>query len=294
MPWTTSDKVMGLRSKHAMVDVVVETLDGWRRHLSGRNASVLSFFSFLTIFPLLLAATTILGFVLEDNPDLQERIVDGALADIPVLGQQLADDPASLNGSVVALLIGLLGALWSSTKAFVGLQGALDDVWEVDVDDRPSMPVQRGKALLGIAIIGGAQIGSLAISSVVQAADLPAGGRLLLIAGTVIVNIAVVATMYRFLTSADPSYAHVWPGAIVAGIVITALQQFGTYIVTRITENASDTYGNFALVLGLVTWLGLISITVIMCAELNAALVRRRSVAAAGRTADEGHLTAVR
>lgn len=294
MPWTTGDKVMELRARNGAVDVAVETLDGWRRHLSGRNASVLSFFSFLTIFPLMLAATTILGFVLQDNEELQEDIVDGALADIPVLGQQLANDPSSLNGSVVALLIGLLGALWSSTKAFVGLQGALDDVWEVDVDDRPSMPVQRGKALLGIAIIGAAQVGNVAISSVVREVDLPAGGRILLVIATAAINVVVLATMYRFLTSADPSYRDVWPGAIVAGIVITGLQFFGTWIVTRITQNASDTYGNFALVLGLVTWLGLIAITTIMCAELNAALVRRRSVTAAGRTANEGHLTAVR
>ena len=294
MVWTTGDKVMALRSRSALIDVIVETLDGWRRHLSGRNASVLSFFSFLTIFPLLLAATTILGFVLEDNEDLQERIVDGALADIPVLGQQLANDPASLDGSLVALLIGLLGALWSSTKAFVGLQGALDDVWEVDVDDRPSMPVQRGKALVGIAFIGVAQIGNVVITSVVQAADLPAGSRTLLIAATVVINVLVVGAMYRFLTSASPSIGDVWPGAVIAGVVITGLQNFGTWIVTRITDNASDTYGNFALVLGLVTWLGLLAITTIMCAELNAALVRRRSVAAAGKTANEGHLAAVR
>jgi YihY family inner membrane protein len=294
MPWTTGDKVMELRARNGAVDVAVETLDGWRRHLSGRNASVLSFFSFLTIFPLMLAATTILGFVLQDNEELQEDIVDGALADIPVLGQQRANDPSSLTGRVVALLIGLLGALWSSTKAFVGLQGALDDVWEIDVDDRPSMPVQRGKALLGIAIIGAAQVGNVAISSIVQEVDLPAGGRILLVIATATINVVVLATMYRFLTSADPSYRDVWPGAIVAGTVITGLQYFGTWIVTRITQNASDTYGNFALVLGLVTWLGLIAITTIMCAELNAALVRRRSVTAAGRTANEGHLTAVR
>ena len=65
MPWTTSDKVMDFRSRHAAIDVLVDTLDGWRRHISGRNASVLAFFGFLSIFPLMLAATTILGFVLE-------------------------------------------------------------------------------------------------------------------------------------------------------------------------------------------------------------------------------------
>ena len=89
-------------------------------------------------------------------------------------------------------------------------------------------------------------------------------------------NIAVIAFMYRLLTAASPTWRDVWPGAIAAGIAFSVLQYFGSGIVRRITDNAGDTYGNFALVLGLVTWLGFLAISALMAAELNAALVRRR------------------
>ncbi len=276
MPWTTSDRMIDLRSKHPSIEIGVDTLDGWRRHLSGRNASVLAFFGFVSIFPLLLAATTILGFVLQDNKDLQDRIIDGALADIPVLGQQLQNDPTSLNGSVWALVIGLAGALWGATKAFAALQAALDDVWEVEVDHRASLPVQRAKALLGILIIGGAQIASIALATLVNAAGLPNAGRVVLTVANVIVNIGVLGLMYRFLTAASPTWRDVWPGAITAGVLYTLLQYFGTDITRRIIQNSSDTYGNFAVVLGLITWLSLLAIASIMSAELNAAIVRHR------------------
>jgi uncharacterized BrkB/YihY/UPF0761 family membrane protein len=276
MPWTTSDKVMELRGRHAAIDVTVDTLDGWRRHLSGRNASVLAFFGFLSIFPLMLAATTILGFVLEDNKDLQDRIIDGALADIPVIGQQLQNDPASLTGNWWALIIGLGGALWSSTKAFVGLQGALDDIWEIHVDHRDAMPKQRGKALLGLLFIGAAQVGTIAIATLVNAAGLPEIGRIALLAATLLINIAVLAAMYRFLTAASTTWGDVWPGAIAAGISFSVLQYFGTAIADRIRESASSTYGNFAIVLSLITWLSFLAISSLMAAEFNAALVRRR------------------
>ena len=276
MPWTTSDRVMELRGRHVAIDVIVDTLDGWRRHISGRNASVLAFFGFLSIFPLLLAATTILGFVLEGNEDLQQRIIDGALADIPVLGQQLEADPTSLRGSWWALIIGLGAALWSATKAFVALQGAQDDIWEVPVDHRDAMPQQRGKALLGLVFIGAAQVGSVVITTLVNAAGLPVGGRLALLAATAAINICVLAAMFRYLTAAEPTWRDVWPGAVVAGLVYSALQYFGTGIVREITNNASDTYGQFALVLGLVTWLSLLSIAALMSTEFNAALVRHR------------------
>ncbi len=276
MTWATSDRVTSLRRRSVAVDVVVDMLDGWRRHQSGRNASLLSFFFFLSIFPLLLVATTILGFVLQDNEDLQQRIVEGALDHIPVLGQQLANDPTSLDGSVWVLILGLLTALWSATKAFVGFQVAQDDIWEIPIDDREPMPVQRGRALLGVAIIGVSQIGSLALTALVNAADLAAISRILLLLAGLVINIVIIAFMYRLLTAASPTWRDVWPGAVAAGIAFSVLQYFGSGIVQRITENAGDTYGQFALVLGLVTWLGFLAISALMAAELNAALVRRR------------------
>jgi membrane protein len=277
MAWQTSARVMKVRAKNHTIDVIVEMLDGWRRHLSGRNASLLAFFTFLSIFPLMLAATTILGLVLEGNDDLRNRIVNSAADQIPVIGADLKADPDSLNGSIWVVIIGLLGALWASTKAFVGLQGALDDTWEVPVDDRPGMPVQRGRALVGLLILGTQQIGSITITATVNAADLPGLSQLLVAIGTVIVNIVVIAAMFRFLTSASPSFGDVWPGAIMAGIIFSVLHYFGPRLVETITKNASDTYGTFAIVLGLITWLGFIAIGTLMAAELNAAIVRRRA-----------------
>jgi membrane protein len=276
MPWTTSDRVVALRAKSGAVDVTVEMLDGWRRHLSGRSASLLSFFFFLSIFPLLLAATTVLGLVLQDNPDLQQDIVDGALADIPVLGSQLQSDPASLDGNVFVLIFGLVLALWSATKAVVALQGALDDIWEIDVDDRPGMPAQRAKALLGIVILGTAQLASMTIAIVVNRANLNVVGDWALVVATLLINVAGLLLVYRYLTSARPTWADVLPGAIAGGVAFTLIQHFGTRIVGQITENSSDTYGQFALVLGLVTWLGLLAISALMAAEFNAARVRLR------------------
>jgi uncharacterized BrkB/YihY/UPF0761 family membrane protein len=278
MAWHTSDRVMAWRRRSAVVDVAVDTLDGWRRHITGRNASVLAFFGFLSIFPLMLVATTILGFVLEGNEELQQEIIDGALDDIPVIGQELAADPTSIQGSVWALVIGLVAALWSSTKAFVGLQMAQDDIWEIPVDDRDAMPLQRGKALLGILFVGIAQIGSVVISGAVSAADLPLGGRVLLLTATVAINVLTLLAMFRWLTSASLTWGELWPGAVIAGIGFTVLQYFGTTLVKRLIDNASDTYGQFALVLGLVTWLGFLAIIALMSTELNAALARRRAV----------------
>jgi len=282
MPWSTSPRVVALRSRFRTVDVLVETLDGWRRHQSGRNASLLSFWGFLSIFPLMVVATTIVGLVLEGNEDLQRDIIDSALADIPVLGSQLAADPTSIDGSWTVLIIGLVTALWSGTKVFVGAQLAFDDIWEIPIDDRDPMPMQRGRALVGLVVIGGSHVVSGGLSAFVQTANLHDAGRFFLIIGSAVIHMSVIAAMYRYLTSASPSWRDVWPGAVAAGIVFGIVQHFATALVTHITDNASDTYGQFALVLGLVTWLGLLAIATLMSAELNAALDQRRDRGATG------------
>ncbi len=158
----------------------------------------------------------------------------------------------------------------------MALQGAQDDIWEVDVDHRDAMHTQRGKALLGLLFIGVAQVGSVVITTLVNAAGLPGAGRIALLAATLTINISMLAAMFRYLTAAEPTWRDVWPGAVIAGLLYSALQYFGTGIVREITNNASDTYGQFALVLGLVTWLSLLSIAALMSTEFNAALVRHR------------------
>ena len=158
MPWSTHPRVMAVRRRFAIVDVAIETLDGFRRHQTGRNAAVLAYWGFLSVFPLLLAATTILGFVLEGNEDLRDDIVDSALSQIPVVGATIEANAGALEGNTWALVIGLLTALWASMKAFLGVQAAFDDVWEVDIDNRANTAIKRLRALIGLVAIGLAQI----------------------------------------------------------------------------------------------------------------------------------------
>jgi uncharacterized BrkB/YihY/UPF0761 family membrane protein len=263
--------VKQLRRRSRFVDVVVETFDGFRRHLTGRNAAVLTYYGFLTLFPLFLAASTVLGYILDSKPEWRDDLLDSAIESVPFIGEQIAS--GRIGGSWLALVIGLLAALWGSLKAFVGVQSAYDDTWEIDVDHRAKAAKQRVRALIGLAAIGGSQVGTVALATVVDRAGLPWMGQTSIILGGLAINIAVVATMYRFLTSAETTWRMIAPGAVFTGVLYTLLQFVGTAITTRILESAS-TYGDFAGVLALLSWLSLHALINLFGAELNAALVR--------------------
>lgn len=282
MAWTQHPKVASLRRRSAVVDVAVETLDGFRRHQTGRNGAVLTYYGFLTLFPLFLAASTILGFVLEDRPDLRDDLVGSAVSQVPFIGDQIAR--GTIGGSWLALTVGLAAALWGSMKAFLGLQLAYDDIWEIGLDDRSSFVATRTRALVGLAVIGASQLSTVALAALVSEAGLPRVGQVMLVGGGFVINVVVAAVMYRYLTSVEVEWRVVWPGALWTGALFTTLQFAGAALATRMFESA-ETYGDFAGVLALLSWLSLHAVVNLAGAELNAALVRLARPSAPDATA---------
>lgn len=274
--WTSSRRLARVR-RAPSGDLVVRTIDGYLRHRTGRSAAVVSHYGFLAVFPMIAVFTTILGFVLQNRPNLQAKIVDSALNQIPIVGPQLGSDPSKLRGSVLILVFGLLTSLWAALRAFVAFQGSLDDIAEIPAHRRSNVAVIRLHALIGFGVIGGAQIGTAILTAIVGAARLPGVSKALLVVATVAVNIAVLALCYRWLCSQRRPWALVAPGATVCGVIFAGLQLLGTVIVGRAIANASAVYGAFATVIGLLTWIGLHSTVALGGAELNQALIARRA-----------------
>lgn len=270
MPWTTNPKVIELRRQRRFVDVIVETLDGFRRHQTGRNAAVLTYYGFLTLFPLFLAATTILGIVLENNPEWRDDLIGSAAESVPFIGSQIA--AGQIGTSWLALIIGLSVALWGSMKAFIGLQHAYDDTWEIELDDRSKFVAQRTKALVGLAVVGLSQIVTVTLASIVSHVDLPRFGNGVLVLGGLAINVAVASAMYRYLTTASTTFATVWPGAVFTGALYTVIQMMGTWLTSQLAKN--DNYGEIGSVLALLSWLSLHALINLFGGELNAAIQR--------------------
>jgi hypothetical protein len=74
-------------------------------------AALITYYGFLSLFPLLLLMTSVLGFVLGGDAHLQQRVLNSTLSQFPVIGSQLGD-PKGLRGSGAGLVIGRLGAVY--------------------------------------------------------------------------------------------------------------------------------------------------------------------------------------
>ena len=274
--WTEHPRVLPLRRRYAFVDLLVRTAVNYRVHRTGRNATLVAHFGFLSVFPLLLVFTTIFGFVLESNSTLRKSVINSAFGRIPIIGPELARDPTQLQGNPYVLVVGLAVALWAGMKAFNMLQFALDDIAEVPLDDRPNIVRSRMRSLLGIAVVGGGQIAAAILTAFVGVTGVAMLHRVGLVLGALAVNIAVLASSYRWLTIRPQSWRELAPGAALAGVVFGALQLVGTAYVGSAISRATPVYGTFATVIGLLAWLSLHSIAALLGAELNRTLPMRR------------------
>ena len=141
-------------------------------------AALIAYYAFVSLFPLLLALVSILGFVLDDNPTLRADEVDAALARIPVLGAELSDDVQPLTGSGVALAAGLVGALWAGLGVTVALSRAFAEIWDTPrVDQQPGLKT-RARGLVLLVILGATLVISTALAALAVGAKIgPAAER---------------------------------------------------------------------------------------------------------------------
>ena len=73
-------------------------------------AAGVAFFGLLSLFPLLLLLSSLLGCVLNADPDMVQQILRSTLGQFPVIGDQLKT--SGLRGSGVGVLIGVLGSIY--------------------------------------------------------------------------------------------------------------------------------------------------------------------------------------
>jgi uncharacterized BrkB/YihY/UPF0761 family membrane protein len=98
----------------------------------------------------------------------------------------------------------------------------------------------------------------------------------------VILGLAVSLTMnlflfllaFRLLTSENLTWGDVLPGAAVGSVAWTTLQALGGFYVSYQLQGASDVYGTFAVVIGLLAWIFIGAQITLLAAEVN--VVRRR------------------
>lgn len=233
-------------------------------------AALIAYYAFVSLFPLLLLLATVLGFLLAGDPALQQRVLHSALAQFPVVGDQLGE-PKRLGGGTTGLVVGILGSLYGGLGVAQAAQYAMNTAWRVPRNSRPNPFKARGRSLVLLGTGGLAVIGTTALSTVGTpgAGSFEAAVRVVTLAAAVLLNVVLFVFVFRFATTRPLSVRDVLPGAIAAAIAWQLLQSFGVIYVAHVVKDASATNGVFAVVLGMLAFLYLTATMLVLCVEIN-------------------------
>jgi membrane protein len=270
------DRLDGWQRRHAAVAFPLAVMRKFMDDRASSLAALIAYYAFFSLFPLLLVFVSVLGFVLQDDPSLRADVVDSALARIPVVGSQLEDQIEPLTGSSAALAVGLAGALWAGLGVTLALGRAFEEIW--DVPRRQQRGGLRARvlgvavlAVLGVALVATTVVAGFAVGGRIGPAAERLGALCVALAG----NAAVLLVIFGLLSARPVRVPQLLPGVALAAAGSLVLQSAGAWYVEETIARSTDTYGTFALVIGLLSWFWLGSHLLLVAAEVNVVLCRR-------------------
>jgi membrane protein len=241
-------------------------------------AAIMTYYAFVAIFPLLLLGSSILGFFLQGNPGLQDQLIDSALAQFPIIGDQLGQ-PEGLQGSTAGVVLGALVALYGALGLGQALQNALNIAWSVPRNSRPNPVLLRLKSLAllltaGLALLALSVLSALSSNTSVLGDTLASYSWSIWLA-TVVINTFVLAVLFRYGTARNHRLWGSVPGALTTALLWQLLQQGGTLYVTSVLTETSAMNQTFGLVLGLIGLIYIAAVMGVLGVEVNVVLNRR-------------------
>ncbi|ANH37533.1 Ribonuclease BN-like family protein [Nocardioides dokdonensis FR1436] len=242
-------------------------------------AAIITYYGFIAIFPLLLLATSILGFLLQGNPGLQEAVLSSALRQFPIIGEELGR-PEGMSGSTTAVVVGALTATYGALGLGQALQNAQNIAWSVPRNSRPNPVVLRIKSLVllvtsGLAVLGISVFSALGSETDMLVVSVDGSWRWVVRLVTVLLVGAVLTALFRLAAARRLSVSQAAPGAYVVAVLWQGLQWLGTLYVTAVLSGTDGMNGTFALVLGLIGLIYIAAVMGVIGMEVNVVLARQ-------------------
>jgi membrane protein len=278
------ERVRHVRSRRPWVDHAVRAYDRNSEVLGGQLAAAVTYFGFLSFFPLLALVFALVGYVSDIYPDAQEEVTRAVQEAFPSLvgaGKGQIDIQDVIDTKEGAGLFGLLGLLYAGLGWLDALRDSLRRVFgtqdiEIGLVKKKVVDVVV-LTLLGLSLLASLVVSSLATAATTSALDLVGLEesalaimllKVLSVALALAVDVVIFAILLSRLSGAQVPWRQVRSGAVLAAVAFEALKLVATYLLGRVTEN--PLYATFGVVVGLLVWINLNSRLLVFAAAWTA------------------------
>ena len=252
-----------------MIAGVIEHAKSAARHYADRDGSTLAaavtYFAFLSLFPLLALSFSAVGMIASIVPDAQTALDASLRALFPGM---IGDQPGQMSLAEIRRAAGPVAGIGVVTVAYSGLswiadmRDALGRMFDQPREPRPVGIRGRVAALtssqlhnaLALGSIGTALLVSVAVSGGVLdlASHLPLVGVVAVVVG-VATGAMMFFLMFRLLADPDLPGAALWSGALVGAIGFEILKRASTWLLDSTANQPA--FQAFGIALILLVWI---------------------------------------
>ena len=263
-----TSRVAALRQRHRNLDHAIQTQEHYGEVKAGQQAGAVTYFGFLSIFPILALAFFFVGYLSRVFPEAQDTLVEAISSMLPsIVGD--GDDQLSLteieDAANTVGLIGLVGVLYTGLGWLSALRDALITVFELPEREQPNFVMGKVRDLITLGVLGAVLLIAVALTGVVSgfAEDLLDWAnlsetstwvvKLVTIAVGLVANSILVLLMFRLLAAPGLPWRAMASGALLGAVGFEILKQLSTLLISM-TQDA-PAFQVFGITLILLVWI---------------------------------------
>lgn len=262
-------KLDAWQQKHPILGFPYAVIKKYGDDNGGYQAALLTYYGFLSLFPLLLVLVTVLQLWFHNDDHIRTDVVQSIAHYFPLLNDQLQHNIHSMSKTGLGLVIALLITFYGARGVADALRYILDNMWQVPKSERSGFPKNILHSL-SIMICGSlAFVGAVGISAFSNTLGHAMWVKVFLnLLGFATITL-VLGLIFRVATFGRVPIKYMFLGAGVAGFIMQVLLTFGGLILKHQLQNLNSLYGTFAVVLGLLFWIYLLAQVVVYAAEVD-------------------------
>ncbi len=261
-----------LQMKHKSLSFGYALIKKYSQDQGGNQAALITYYGFLSLFPLLVAALSFAQLAIFKNAHLKSSISSALNNYFPLVGHQLQSNVHGLGKAGIALGISILVTIYGAKGVSSILRQAMDGIWQVPRANRAGGVKGIIRSLAVIFIGGAGFIVSGILSSYGAGRSSMVGLRILSLTISFLLTYAVLLVVLKLSVSVKTPIRNFYVGTAVATVGLQIIQAAGGFVITHELGHFSSLYGSLAIVFVVLFWIYLQARVLLYAAEIDTIL----------------------
>jgi uncharacterized BrkB/YihY/UPF0761 family membrane protein len=273
------DRLDRLQRRRAVFGFPYAVFKRYGEDHGGWLGSLIAYYGFFSLYPLLVVFVTVATWVLRDRPETLQRVLEALWSQLPFASAEFEAEVehqvASLGGEGWVLAISLIVTLWGGIGVVRVLQDAVNTMWGVPRYRRPGFLSKLARGLAILSLLGLGIVGTAVVAGITLVVDLPLVAAIFAGVGNVAIATGLAIAVYHLVIGRSVQTSAVWPGALITAVGVYGITLIGGLYVKHVIARVTGIYGPFASTIGLLAYVSLIVQVFVFGTEVNVVRARR-------------------